>query len=38
MDQGRVDLVLVIGTTATVYPAAGYVEIARERGARVAVV
>ncbi len=29
---------LVIGTTATVWPAAGYVEAARERGARVAVV
>ncbi len=28
----------MIGTTATVYPAAGYIEVARERGARVAVV
>lgn len=38
MDEGKVDLIMVIGTTATVYPAAGYVEQARERGARVAVV
>jgi NAD-dependent deacetylase sirtuin 5 len=38
MDRGKVDLIMVIGTTATVYPAAGYVEQARERGARVAVV
>jgi NAD-dependent SIR2 family protein deacetylase len=29
---------LVIGTTAEVYPAAGYIELARSRGARVAVV
>lgn len=29
---------LVIGTTATVYPAASYVNQARKRGARVAVV
>jgi NAD-dependent deacetylase sirtuin 5 len=38
LDRGKVDLIMVIGTTATVYPAAGYVEEARERGARVAVV
>jgi NAD-dependent SIR2 family protein deacetylase len=38
LDQGKVDLILVIGTTATVYPAAGYVDQARRRGARVAVV
>lgn len=29
---------LVIGTTAQVYPAAGYVNIARKRGARIVVV
>jgi NAD-dependent deacetylase sirtuin 5 len=29
---------MVIGTTATVYPAAGYISHARARGARVAVV
>lgn len=29
---------MVIGTSAEVYPAAGYVEIARSKGARVAVV
>ncbi|KAL1617951.1 hypothetical protein SLS54_007484 [Diplodia seriata] len=34
----RIDLVLVIGTSSTVYPAAGYAERARARGARVAVV
>lgn len=34
----RVDLLLVIGTSSTVYPAAGYVGRARARGARVAVV
>lgn len=33
-----VDLILVIGTSARVYPAAGYVDKARARGARVAVV
>ena len=38
LDRGKVDLIMVIGTTAAVYPAAGYVEEARERGARVAVV
>lgn len=38
MDRGKVDLIMVIGTTAAVYPAAGYVDQARERGARVAVV
>ncbi|OJD19537.1 hypothetical protein AJ78_00508 [Emergomyces pasteurianus Ep9510] len=37
-DADRIDLILVIGTTAQVYPAAGYVEIARDKGARVAVV
>ena len=38
MDEGPISLIMVIGTTASVYPAAGYVEQARERGARVAVV
>ena len=33
-----IDLILVIGTSAKVYPAAGYVDIARQYGARVAVV
>lgn len=35
--QAPVDLILVIGTSAQVYPAAGYVQTAREQGARVAV-
>jgi NAD-dependent deacetylase sirtuin 5 len=34
----RVDLMMVIGTSAKVYPAAGYVDAAREKGARVAVI
>jgi NAD-dependent deacetylase sirtuin 5 len=33
-----IDLILVIGTSAKVYPAAGYVDDARRRGAKVAVV
>lgn len=33
-----IDLMLVIGTSARVHPAAGYVERARAKGARVAVV
>ncbi|KAG5294380.1 transcriptional regulatory protein [Histoplasma ohiense] len=37
-DADRIDLILVIGTTAQVFPAAGYVEDARDKGARVAVV
>ena len=36
--SATLDLMLVIGTRATVYPAAGYVEEARRLGARVAVV
>jgi NAD-dependent deacetylase sirtuin 5 len=36
--RGRVDLIMVIGTSAAVWPAAGYIEVARARGARVAVV
>ena len=31
-DEGKIDLIMVIGTAATVYPAAGYVWKARARG------
>lgn len=34
----HIDLMLVIGTSAKVWPAAGYVEQARDKGARVAVI
>jgi NAD-dependent deacetylase sirtuin 5 len=34
----KIDLIMVIGTGAKVYPAAGYVDLARMRGARVAVI
>ena len=34
----KIDLMLVIGTSAKVYPAAEYVDIARRKGARVAVI
>ena len=34
----KINLILVIGTSARVYPAAGYVERAREKGAKVAVI
>ena len=34
----KIDLILVIGTSSKVYPAAGYVDKARAKGARVAVV
>lgn len=34
----RIDLILVIGTSAKVYPAAAYIDKARAKGARVAVV
>ena len=34
----KIDLMLVIGTTAEVFPAAGYIDQARRKGARVAVV
>lgn len=34
----KIDLILVIGTSAQVYPAAGYIDKARAKGARVAVV
>ena len=38
LKAGPVDLILVIGTSSKVYPAAGYVDEARAKGARVAVV
>lgn len=34
----KIDLILVIGTSAKVYPAAGYIDQARAKGARVAVI
>ena len=34
----KIDLMLVIGTSSKVYPAAGYTDIARRKGARVAVI
>jgi NAD-dependent SIR2 family protein deacetylase len=34
----KIDLMLVIGTAASVYPAAGYILKAREKGARIAVI
>jgi NAD-dependent deacetylase sirtuin 5 len=34
----KIDLILVIGTSAKVYPAAAYVDLARHKGARVAIV
>jgi NAD-dependent deacetylase sirtuin 5 len=37
-EEGPIDLVLVIGTNASVHPAAGYIYQAIEYGARVAVV
>jgi NAD+-dependent protein deacetylase sirtuin 5 len=37
-ESEKIDLMLVIGTTAEVYPAAGYIERARQKGARIAVV
>lgn len=37
-DSGHIDLILVIGTTAQVWPAAGYVDAAIEKGANVAMV
>ncbi|KAJ4320635.1 hypothetical protein N0V94_003283 [Neodidymelliopsis sp. IMI 364377] len=36
--EDNIDLIMVIGTSAKVYPAAGYVDIARRKGARVAVI
>lgn len=38
LEEGRVDLVLVVGTNASVHPAVGYLEQAVENGARVAIV
>lgn len=38
IEEAPVDLILVIGTSSKVWPAAGYVDTARENGARVAVV
>ena len=38
IEAAPVDLILVIGTSVSVYPAAGYVDVARDHGARVAVV
>lgn len=38
LSQGKIDLMLVIGTSSRVWPAAGYVDKARSKGARVAVV
>ncbi len=37
-DGGKVDLMLVVGTSAEVYPAAGYITQARDAGAVVAVI
>ena len=37
-ESKKIDLILVIGTSAKVYPAAGYIEKARVKGARVAVI
>lgn len=37
-DKRGIDLLIVIGTSAQVYPAAGYIMSARSKGARVAVV
>lgn len=37
-EEERIDLIMVIGTSAKVYPAAGYVGRAREHGAKVAVI
>ncbi|KAK6503181.1 hypothetical protein TWF481_008211 [Arthrobotrys musiformis] len=38
IDQARVDLCLVIGTTGQVWPAAGYIGACQAKGARVAVI
>ena len=37
-DPEPIDLMLVVGTSAVVWPAAGYIDTARSRGARVAIV
>lgn len=36
--EERIDMIMVVGTSAKVYPAASYVDAARSRGARVAIV
>lgn len=36
--KSKIDLIIVIGTSAKVYPAAGYIDQARHKGARVCVV
>lgn len=36
--QGPIDLVLVIGTSAQVFPAVSYIDRGRERGARIAII
>ena len=38
MEKKEIDLIMVVGTSAKVYPAAGYVDLARARGARVAII
>ncbi|KAJ9637469.1 hypothetical protein H2204_004893 [Knufia peltigerae] len=38
MNPEAIDLIMVIGTSSKVYPAAGYTDMARKRGARVAVI
>jgi len=38
IESEPVDLMLVIGTSSRVYPAAGYTDLARKHGARVAVI
>ena len=37
-ENKKIDLIMVIGTSAKVYPAAGYVDMARAYGARVAII
>lgn len=36
--EKKLDLMMVIGTTAQVYPAARFIQRAREKGARIAVI
>lgn len=37
-ESEKIDLIMVVGTSAKVYPAAGYVDLARAKGARVAII
>ena len=37
-ESSKIDLIMVVGTSARVWPAAGYVDLARAKGARVAIV